>query len=616
MFKRVLALLLCLATLTLCFAACSHGENDKGAYIRMYLTDPIYDMDPLTAFDNEDALGIVSLLFINLFDADENGKPQKALVDKYSYEVDKEEGKYTLLLELKETHWSDGVMLTANDVQYAFIRLFKTNTSHPAVASLCDIKNARAVLAGNTSEDHLGVTVVDNNTVEIEFEGPVDVDTFLLALCSPALCPVREDVISVNPNWAKKNSTIVCSGPFMVRSMKPDEKDGYILERNSYYFRDRTKDKLDKYVDPFRIVMDATTDPAEQFKNYNTKEAGAIYYFGHIPYTVRKDAAFEKLLKKVDVTDAPSTHVYYLNQKATIGDKALFAIPEVRQALSLAIDREAIANELVYARPAEGLVPYTVLNRTDRSAQFRKKADALLSANAAVDQAREKLSAAGITPANYAFTLTVPAYKEDHMTSAKMVVDAWNALGFKVTLNPLGATEIVEITVDSSGRELKVGTDVWIDDYKTALTTGNFEVIALDLVAPSPDPFSILAPFALSFSGNAINMDISVNPNYDLTPHITGYNSEAYNAKIEEAFAAAKAKIATEKLHEAEAILMNDMPVIPVVHNQNVALASSKLGKIETSFYCNANFTETKLSGYWKIALRDGFVEETVETEE
>lgn len=611
MIKRVTALLLCLATIVLCLAGCSHGDNDKGAYIRMYLTEPVYDMDPLEAFDNAEALQVVDLLFVGLFKADENGKPKKSLVDSYKYTEDKKEGKYTLLLTLKSTNWSDGVAVSANDVQFAFRRLFKTDVSHPAVAMLCNIKNAREIIAGNTSEDHLGVSVVDNLNVEIEFEGHADMDTFLTALCSPALYPLREDVVEVNPDWAKKNSTIVCSGPFMVRSMKPDEKDGFVLERNSYYMRNRSKDDLDKYVTPFRIVVDYTTDAAKQFELYNTGEAGTIYYFGHIPLSVRTDAAKADALKKVDVTDAASTHVYYLNEKAEIGGKTLFADVKVRQALSLALDRQAMADAIVYAKAADGIVPYTVLNRPGKKTEFRKKAESYLAASANVEAAKNLLKEAGITASDYEFSITVASYKEDHIAMAELAKAAWKALGFKADVKVLKPTEVMETTVDATtGVETTSGTDVWANPYKTALKTGDFEVIALDLVATSADAFSVLAPFAKAFSGNAINLDTTVNPNYELTPHITGYDSEAYNAKIEEAFTSAKSRDRATKLHEAEAILMNDLPVIPVVYNQNAALASKKLGKIESNFFCNADFTKTKLSGYWKIALRDEFVKE------
>ena len=56
MMKRVLALLLCLVTVLLCVTACAKNENDKGAFIRMYLAEPIYDFDPLKAYDNANTL--------------------------------------------------------------------------------------------------------------------------------------------------------------------------------------------------------------------------------------------------------------------------------------------------------------------------------------------------------------------------------------------------------------------------------------------------------------------------------------------------------------------------------------------------------------------------------
>lgn len=617
MMKRVIALVLCLVSVLLCFTACAKNEEDKGAYIRMYLTEPVYDVDPLAAFDNEATLQIVSLLFTGLFEADEDGDPKKALVDDYEYVEDEDEGEYYLTLTLKEAYWSDGVKITAYDANYAFRRLFDSQTSHPATALLYNIKNARAIVAAEIgmTVDDLGVNPINPSTLEIHFEGPIDLDTFLLALCSPALCPLRDDIVETNPDWSKKSSTIITSGPFMVRSMNYEEKDGFILERNGYYFRDREKDDVDESVKPYRIVVDYETPIADQLNLFNSEEKGALYYFGRIPLELREDPAYAEILKKLKITDAPSTHTYYLNQNALVQKAGsdtgvkLFADAKVREALSLAINREDIAKAMVYATAADGIVPHTILNRADRGAEFRKKAESYITTTANMEQAQTLLSEAGIKASQYSFSITVDANDEEHVAMAKLIAAAWGSegLGFKVTVKELGVYEVMQSVEnpEAPGEFYLESAGYFRSYYREALQTGTFEVIALDLVATSPDAFGYLAPFATAFSGNATDV---TRTDGALTPHVTGYQSAEYEAKIEEAFAAEKNKDRARLLHEAEEILMRDMPAIPIVYNQNVSLRSSKISKPDSTFFCNADFTETKQRGYWKIALRDEFV--------
>ena len=607
MMKRIVALLLCVLTVLLCATACGKNEEDKGAYIRLFLSEPIYDFDPVEAFDNADTLQIVSLLYEGLFEADENGKVQKALADDYTYEVDEKQGTYELFITLKKTSWNDGVELTAAHAAYAFQRLFNPDYSHIATALLYDVKNARAIAKGDMSVDDLGVSV-NGTDLKIEFEYDVDIDNFLQILCSPVLYPVRDDIAVYDANWARSTATMKFSGPFIVRSMDYEEKDGFVLERNPYYYRDREKDeKIDKYVTPFRLVADFTTPIEQQLENFGTKEKGALHYLGNIPIAGRSADAFAELFEKGELSASNSPHVYYLNENAEIGGVKLFADKAVRQALSLALDREAIAEELVFAKAADALVPESLLNRTDRKATFRDKGESLIATTAKLDEAKALLKNAGINASKFEFSITVSAIDTDHVAAAKLVVNAWKALGFKVTLNELSPVEIINI--DEEGK--KEHTGVYDLPYKNALKSGEFQVIALDLVSTSVDAFGYLAPFATAFSGNAIDMDT-----YALVPHVTGYASADYDAKIEAAFAEKKEAARAELLHEAEAMLMEDMPVIPVVYNQNFSLSSKKLGKVSSSFFCNADFTDAKLSGYWKIALVEEFVTEKEEESE
>ena len=380
MLKRIIALVLCAATcLSLCvgLVSCdSKNEEDKGQSIIMYLPDTIYDLDPAHAYNNKSTASVVNLLFDTLFKLDENGKVKKSLVKDYKIKEDESIDEYILELELAETYWSDGVLLSANDVLWAWQRLLDTEASYEAAALLFDIKNARAVKSGDCSQDDLGVTA-DNNVVTIHFEQKIDYDQFMYNLTSVALAPLREDIANKGDDWAKKPSTMVTSGPFKLgritftepRNAESNTKyedpihcdkcshnyrektiSSFIIERNAYYYRDVTKDqKLDKSVTPYRIIVDCSLSDEDIKAGY---ESGAILYLGDIPYSLRNDFA------KVEKTDSLSTFSMLFNQNALIENtetgemEALFANKAVRQALSLAINREGILEEAVFGKVA------------------------------------------------------------------------------------------------------------------------------------------------------------------------------------------------------------------------------------------------------------------------
>jgi hypothetical protein len=91
------------------------------------------------------------------------------------------------------------------------------------------------------------------------------------------------------------------------------------------------------------------------------------------------------------------------------------------------------------------------------------------------------------------------------------------------------------------------------------------------------------------------------NPDeYLLTPHITGYDSEAYNALMEEIFAEKTIANRADKLRQAEKILMEDMPIIPVVFNLNATVTSKQLKKTTTSYYNVLSFQKAKIGSYDK----------------
>ena len=629
MMKRIFALLLCAATLLSCltFVSCDDEdkEEDKGQYITTYLTDNIYDLDPAKAYTNEALANVVSLLFDTLFKLDANGKIKKSLVEKYVIEENEAAGEYKMQLYLNDTNWSDGTAISANDIVYAWKRLLEVDANYEAASLLFDIKNARAAKEGDVSIDDVRIYPAEQQMLEIYFEGKIDYDQFLLNLTSLALAPLRDDIVSKSDDWAKKPGTMVCSGPFKLGrvNMKTSDTDKYfdalhkykdangfdkvgqdgkqqvitdfMLERNIYYYRDYEEDRLQKAVTPYKICVDCSLTEEQLEAMYET---GMVMYVSDVPLALRKDSA---LAADVEIADkSMSTNSIYLNQNAIVDNGTeegakLFADAKVRQALSLAIDRAAIVDAVVYAEAANGLVPSGVFEAGTRKSTFRDACTATydnLSTDAA--KAASLLSEAGIKPSQYTFELTVAAYDEVHCAIADIIVENWKALGFNVTAKKIGTIQ----NNDYYKYTDSIPADICDDLYAEELRAGTFQAIIFDYVAFSADPFSVLAPFAKPFSGRG--MDMSNPDEYLLTPHITGYDSEEYNALMEEIFAEKVIANRAENLRKAEGILMNDLPIIPIVHNLTATVTSGKLRGESVDYYNVLQFKKAKIGSYNK----------------
>jgi len=649
MTKRIIALFLCLLLCVSVFVGCS-GRIDpqseyKGQQVIMYLTENIYNLDPAYAYNNDATRSVVGMLFETLFTLDGNGKVQNSLAKSYRTEkkkVDNDVTEYYMYIEIREdAFWSDNVPVTADDVVYAWKRLLNPNNSFEAASLLFDIKNARAYNNADVSKDDIGL-FADDKLLTIQFESQIDYDHFLMNLTSLALAPLREDIASKNADWSKKPSVSAYSGPFKLSrvsfatngenvyndlyySIKMVDKDNkvmkdkngndmytnatevssfkeqimssFVLERNMYYFRNSEKDEmLDKSVTPYRIIVDCSLSADAVKKAYND---GAILFVGDIPMSIRSSFKDEAIVK-----DSLSTTSAFFNQNAdvakTLADgsvtyEKLFANTAVRQALSLAINRGEIAKKLVFANKATGLVPTGVADTADIKNTFRDNAKnnyQYLATDTA--KAQQLLANAGITPSAYTFTLSVAAYDEDLVYVAEQVCAAWCALGFNVTVEKIGTIANNDYHKDVNS----IPSDLCDDLYDEAFRRGDFDTAIADVVAYSADPFSVLAPFATGFSGQAL--DMSDSNNYQPSPHITGYSSAEFDAVAEKIYAQKTISSRSSDLHRAEEILMNDMPVAPIVFNQSAYLINSDMLNLNNKFL----FWETSSNYYPNMFLQ------------
>jgi len=699
MSKRILALLLCAIMLIPCFSGCSEKleQGDLGAYITMYLTDKIYDFDPANAYYSQEAQNIVGMMFDTLFKLSENGKVEKSLVSKYS--INKEE--CTMELTLKDTRWSNGNPVTADDVVYAWKRLLRSDNNSPAASLLYDIKNARAVKEGDESIDDVGIEALSIDVVKVTFEGPIDYDQFMLNLTNVATAPLYENYVEKNADWAKKPSSMTTSGAYKLGKVvyvetagengkKVEETDDYALdqynqqlldkngevvvddytakeisyfylERNSYYYRE-DDEAINKQVKNYRILVDCSKSADDLLQDYKD---GKIFYMGDIPLSIRNDAFVKE---HAEVSNALSTFVCYFNETALINGEAIFANADVRNALSLAIDREAIQQAVVFGKAATGLVCPGIFNK-GTSGDFREVGGDLIKTSDDVQAAKALLTKAGIEAGDYSFTIKVAAHDDVHIQIVEMIAAAWTELGFEVNIHkvhPIENNDYLKDLIGPGGTISKDDdpspNDICDDLLIESIQRGNYEVVAFDYVAYSADAYSMLSNFANSFSGMKLiqGADETGAPTYALTPHVTGYTSTEYNDLIEaiyylpyfasiteeqladetfiflsiykedngdltkdshEEFLATYNKVKAiyeanditpsnktsdwaeqraKLLHKGEELLLQDMPVVPVLFNENAVMVRDEISDVSATYYIPSQFAKSNLEDYAK----------------
>ena len=575
--KRVLALVLAVVMLVFSLASCSSlSGDDKGAVITMYLADEIYDFDPMSGYTDSATAKLISLVFEGLTRLDDAGNWEKAMMKSYKVIKPEAEGdNYKIQITLRDSKWSDGRTVQANDFVYAWKRILEPTNKCEAASMLFDVKNARDIKMGDATVDDLGVYAVETYVLEIEFEKEVDPDEFFRTCASVALVPLREDKVGNDDTWAKRASTMVTNGPFDVR--KIDYGKLLRLERSSYYYRDTESNQaLDKYVTPYRLeIMYSYGDTEKQLDAFNNKD---IFYLGEIPLSQRAD--YEK---KAEISDIPVTYTYFFNT-----NNKLFEDADVRRALSMALDREQIAEILTYASPATGLIPTGVFNYKNKG-DFRTTADkngALISSSADVDGAKSLLKSAGVTSGS--FTITIRDNEVDKAV-ADYVSGVWNDLGFRVKVNAVDAEFVSSNVANQSA--------TYNDTFQQAYNEGDFDVIAVDYQMLTSGAFQALASFATEFSGNGVDMD---SDDYDAIPHVTGYSDSDYDELIESAYNESDLAKRAEILHQAEEKLMNDMPVAPLAFMQDAYLINSSVLKKVGSTYFGRDFRKMKMNDFMK----------------
>lgn len=578
--KRILSMLLVaimLVSTFVIFTACGEPKDD-GAEISVYLGDEVFDFDPTDYYVDSNAEQVMSLIYEPLFKINKKGELKGAAAKEYS--VDEEERQITI--NLRESYWSDEIRVKAIDFIYAWRDIIlEPNNQNPAAALFYDIENAVQIKNGEESVYSFGAVASGTYEITIKYREGADYKQLLKNLASVATSPLREDIVSVaKTHWSKSVTSIVTNGPFKIESLS-HELGEFSLARNlGYHQKPTAKDYTDK-VNPASLISFFAENGKLEL-TYADIADKTVFYMGNATLEDRKSNE-----KKATVADDYSTYTYVFNT-----ENPLFADKNVRKALSLALNREAIAEAVTFGNAATGFLPNAVAKSV-----YGKKIDSRIASEAAMEEAKSLLNGANL--GSKSFTLTIND-DEQSIAIAELAKAAWQELGFKVTIKKIGTVSTV--IRDSSTAEDITILDSGIQALVKGAASGNadFDVIAVDWQMYSNDAFVALCAFTSHMNGNGQNFATG-----EFNKNISGWTNPDYDSYMNVAYSATSAADRKAALAEAEKILLDSCPVIPVLYNESFAFISKDLSKISTDAFGNFVFTDAKQKNYTKYLESD-----------
>ena len=439
--------------------------------------------------------------------------------DAETWEISEDGLTYTFHLR-DNLKWSDGTPLTAQDYLYSIKRVITPATGAKYAYMVTDyIKGAAEyydLLGSGTADEaaiaeaeaNLGVTAPDDQTLVITLNNTTPYFLGILAMWTYA--PVQQATVEANgDSWTQSPDTFICNGPFKVSAMSFGE--GVTLVKNENYW-DAANVKLEEV--EYRYILDMSTA-------LSAFESGEIDGMMSVP-----SADLPRLKAESDsltIWPAFGTTYYLLNNAVEPLDD-----PLVRQALNLAIDRTALIDSVMQSTdtPALALVgPGYVVDGEDFT---EGRSDFGLSTTANVEEAQRLLAEAGYPNGEGFPTLRLGYYTD---TVVKKVAEAMQQM-FKQNLNI----------------DLEITTADWAVYYEQ-VQAGDYDIAAMGWGADYLHPMSFLPLFETGSTQNYSN-----------------YSNPEYDALVEQARVEPDAQTAMDLMRQAEALMMEDYPFIPVFY--------------------------------------------------
>lgn len=332
--KKILTLAMAM-TLSISLVACGGAKNTSDnsnsqqisasseKTLKVQFDVEVASMDPQIAVDGT-SFETIAAVTEGLYSVDEAGSPILAAAES----ADKSDDGLTYTFKIRDSKWSNGTKVTANDFVFAWRRLAdpKTASEYAFMISIAGIKNADDVLSGTKGVEELGVTAKDDETLVVELSHPV---TFFESLLSfPSFYPVNEEFYTqAGDTFATSPDTILSNGPYKVSSYEPAATTIELVKNDDYWDADSVK--LDGI--QFQVIKEA-------------QQTMLAYQNGDLDVATLAGEQVEQFKNDPEFNNVASGFLWYIsvNQKV-----AGLENENLRKALALSYDKEAIVNNIL-----------------------------------------------------------------------------------------------------------------------------------------------------------------------------------------------------------------------------------------------------------------------------
>lgn len=401
------------------------------------------DGDPETLDQHKTSTVVEANLLRDMFEGlviyDENAQVIPGAATEWS--VSDDGLTYTFTLR-SDARWSNGDPVVAGDFVYSLQRIMNPETGAKYANILYPILNAEAINNGEMQPSELGVAALDEGTLEITLQQPTPF--FLELLTHQTGLPVHPASVEEFGSDFVQPENHVSNGAYTLQEFSLGDK--IVLTANSeFHDAENVTIQTVEFI-PFE-------DRATCVRRW---EAGEIHSCSDLP---AEDISRLRDEYGDAVRVAPYLGTYYYSVNTT---REPFSNPDIRQAMSMVIDREFLAEEIFSGTmvPAESFVPPGIGNYVEDAPRFEWADMSMLDRE---DAAIALMEAAGYGPDN-PITLEI-AYNtsENHRNAATAIADMWSVLGIEVTYNVRDASAHYANLRDE--KDFDVARAGWIGDY-------------------------------------------------------------------------------------------------------------------------------------------------------